>query len=401
MTRECPLCGGRVRQGPCDAPPRPAAHGSVPLARTSRTSPPSSTPWPRSPWIGPSMPRPKPSSGGRPGSWTRSRGTTPTPRGSASSRSATWGGPPHPGALRRGRAAPAAGAALAEEPSGPAPLRSARCSTSSPSCTSTRAVSPRLDPCSRRARRISERSLGPDHSEVATIYHNLGGLEHARGRYARGEPYARRSVAIREEGPGSRPPRGGRRRRGPGGDPGRAGEARRGRALYRPAPAVFERVHGSEHYEIAINLNNLGALHQARGDLPVAEAAYRRARAIKEKFLGPDHPDVAMTLHNLAMTAPSGPTRRGQIISTGGRSPSSARLSGPSTPRSSTACVNFRTSSPRCGATSASAGCRKPSQGRPQTPGETVLTSPPSGLGAVEPSTLPHPHRFPVVSENG
>ena len=33
---------------------------------------------------------------------------------------------------------------------------------------------------------------------MATIYHNLGGLEHARGRYAEGEPYARQSVAIRE-----------------------------------------------------------------------------------------------------------------------------------------------------------------------------------------------------------
>ena len=43
---------------------------------------------------------------------------------------------------------------------------------------------------------------GAEHPWVATLYHNLGGLEHARGNHARGEPFARRSVAIRQRVPG-------------------------------------------------------------------------------------------------------------------------------------------------------------------------------------------------------
>ncbi len=43
-----------------------------------------------------------------------------------------------------------------------------------------------------------ERELGPAHPEIATVYHNLGGLEHAAGNFARGEPFARRSVELRE-----------------------------------------------------------------------------------------------------------------------------------------------------------------------------------------------------------
>ena len=35
-----------------------------------------------------------------------------------------------------------------------------------------------------RALPIMERVLGLEHPEVATLYHNLGGLEHARGRFA-------------------------------------------------------------------------------------------------------------------------------------------------------------------------------------------------------------------------
>ena len=42
----------------------------------------------------------------------------------------------------------------------------------------------------------AEKSLGPNHPSVATLYHNLGKLEHACGRYELGEPLARRSLAI-------------------------------------------------------------------------------------------------------------------------------------------------------------------------------------------------------------
>ncbi len=41
----------------------------------------------------------------------------------------------------------------------------------------------------RRALRIAIDTLGPNHTDVASIYHNLGGLEHARGRFRRGEPF--------------------------------------------------------------------------------------------------------------------------------------------------------------------------------------------------------------------
>jgi len=35
-----------------------------------------------------------------------------------------------------------------------------------------------------RALALTEKTLGPDHPDVATLYHNLGGLEHARGCHA-------------------------------------------------------------------------------------------------------------------------------------------------------------------------------------------------------------------------
>ena len=71
--------------------------------------------------------------------------------------------------------------------------------------------------------------------------------------------------------------------------------------LYRRALAIFERVYGDEHYEIAVNLNNLAANRNAQGRAGEAERLYQQALALKEKLLGTEHPDVAMTLNNLAV----------------------------------------------------------------------------------------------------
>jgi hypothetical protein len=42
-----------------------------------------------------------------------------------------------------------------------------------------------------RALAIFEKQLGPDHPDLASLYHNLGGLEHPRGKYSKGEPSTR------------------------------------------------------------------------------------------------------------------------------------------------------------------------------------------------------------------
>src|SRR5207249_756098 len=90
----------------------------------------------------------------------------------------------------------------------------------------------------RRALALMEQHFGPDHLELATLYHNLGGLEHAQGRHARGEPFARRSVAIRTA------------------------------AL------------GAGHPQVAADEAALAALLQGQGKDDEAEALYRRALAV-------------------------------------------------------------------------------------------------------------------------
>ena len=134
-----------------------------------------------------------------------------------------------------------------------------------------------------RALAAIEATLGPDHPDTATVWHNLGGIEHARGRHAAGEPYARRSVQIREAALGAEHP-------AVAADiaalaalvqeQGRLDEAE---CLYRRALSVFESTYGTDHYEVAVTCNNLGALEAAREKPHDAEKLYRRGSADQGK----------------------------------------------------------------------------------------------------------------------
>ena len=140
-----------------------------------------------------------------------------------------------------------------------------------------------------------------DRQALATLAHNLGGIEHARGNFARAEPHARRSVRLRTTLVGA-------------GHPSVAADVAalaaiveaRGRlaeaaALYRRALAVFNRVLGPQSLEVGLNLACLAAVEQRRDAPARARSLYARALAIQERVLGRHHADVAMTVNNLAV----------------------------------------------------------------------------------------------------
>ena len=140
-----------------------------------------------------------------------------------------------------------------------------------------------------------------DEATLATLCHNLGGLEHARGEYARAEPPARRAVELRERALGPDHPSVAADLAALAAVVEARGRHAEAEAMYVRALAIFERVYGPVHYEIAVTLNNVAGIREAAGRPEEAEALYRRALSIKEALLGADHPDVAMTLNNLAL----------------------------------------------------------------------------------------------------
>jgi tetratricopeptide (TPR) repeat protein len=144
-------------------------------------------------------------------------------------------------------------------------------------------------------------SLAEENSaQAATLYHNLGGLDHARGRFESAEPHARRAVEIRARLLGDDHLDTLADACALAGVLDGLARYTESEPIYRRALAAFERLLGPEHYEIAVNLNNLAGVRWSLGDAVEAEVLYRRALEMKRRLLGPDHPDTAVTGHNLA-----------------------------------------------------------------------------------------------------
>ncbi len=60
--------------------------------------------------------------------------------------------------------------------------------------------------------------------------------------------------------------------------------------LYKQALAMFQKLLGTEHPDVATSQFNLGTLYHKQGKYPAADVLYRQSLAIANAKLGPNHP---------------------------------------------------------------------------------------------------------------
>jgi tetratricopeptide (TPR) repeat protein len=150
-----------------------------------------------------------------------------------------------------------------------------------------------------RARVVLEALPDADPEDLAALYHNLGGLAHARRDFETAEPWARRAVEIRSTALGTRDPSTLLDRSAHAAILDGLGRADEAEATIRDVLLDLEPALGPDHPEVAVALNNLAAIVQRRGDAREAERLYRRVIEIKEARLGVDAPALAVSLNNL------------------------------------------------------------------------------------------------------
>jgi tetratricopeptide (TPR) repeat protein len=158
----------------------------------------------------------------------------------------------------------------------------------------------KAEPLYQRALAIREKALGPEDRDVAWSLNDLGVLYYSQDQYGKAEPLLQRALAIWETalGPDHR-------------DVATClsnlaglyaiqGQYTKAEPLYQRALAIREKALAPEDPDVAWSLNGLAGLHRVQGQYAKAEALYKGALAIWEKVLGPEHPDVAWSLNNLA-----------------------------------------------------------------------------------------------------
>ena len=140
----------------------------------------------------------------------------------------------------------------------------------------------------------------PDSAEAATLWHNLGGVEHARDRFDAAQEPARRAVLIRARLVSDGDLELARDRAALAGVLVGLGRLDEAATLLERALDVFAH-HAGADLDTAVALSNLAAIAHHRGQPEVAERGYRRALELKERVLGSGHPALAITDQCLAV----------------------------------------------------------------------------------------------------
>ena len=71
--------------------------------------------------------------------------------------------------------------------------------------------------------------------------------------------------------------------------------------LFKRSLKIREKIHGAEHPEVALVLNNLAFIYENRGSYAEAEQFYKRSLKIFEKGLGQENPYTATALKTLGI----------------------------------------------------------------------------------------------------
>ena len=159
----------------------------------------------------------------------------------------------------------------------------------------------KAEPLYRRDLETSERVLGPEHPDTLTILNNLALLLNQTGKYAEAEPLYRRALETRERVLGPEHPDTLQSLNNLAELFRTTGKYAEAEPLYRRALEARERVLGPEHPDTLSSLNNMALLLKQTGKYTEAEPLYRRALETSERVLGPEHPSTLTSLNNLAL----------------------------------------------------------------------------------------------------
>ena len=144
--------------------------------------------------------------------------------------------------------------------------------------------------------------LGPDDTEVANSYLDLGYIHQRLGHFKRAKEHADRALEIYLKELGPEHSHTATVYSGLATVHKDLGDLELAKEYQERALAVHLKRLGPDNADVAFSYHHLGRIHRNLGDLDRSKEYHERALAIDLKRLGPDHADVATSYHQLGRT---------------------------------------------------------------------------------------------------
>ena len=150
-----------------------------------------------------------------------------------------------------------------------------------------------------KALEIKQKTLSPNHPDLATSYNNIGVVYYKIGEYPKARSYYKQALEIREKTLPSNHPDLATSHNNIGGVHSKMGEYLKALLYYEQALEIRKKTLPPNHPDLATSYNNVGGMHSKTGKYSKVLSYYEQALEIRKKTLPPSHPDLANSYSNI------------------------------------------------------------------------------------------------------
>jgi tetratricopeptide (TPR) repeat protein len=149
---------------------------------------------------------------------------------------------------------------------------------------------------------IRQRTLPPNHPNLAISYNNIGMVYRSMGEYLKALSYYEKDLAISQQSLPSNHPDLAISYNNIGMVYDKMREYPKARSFYEKALEIQQQSLPPNHPNLADSYNNIGVLYYNMGEYPKALSSHKKALEIKQQSLPPSHPSLAASYNNIGDT---------------------------------------------------------------------------------------------------
>jgi tetratricopeptide (TPR) repeat protein len=150
-----------------------------------------------------------------------------------------------------------------------------------------------------KALQIKEKSLPPNHPDLASYYNNIGEVYHNMGDYSKALSSYEKALAIKQQSLPPNHPSLGKSYNNIGAVYDNMGDYSKALSSHEKALEIRQQSLPPNHPDLGASYNNIGAVYDNMGDYSKALSSHEKALEIRQQSLPPNHPSLGGSYNNI------------------------------------------------------------------------------------------------------